>query len=189
MCEWLLHHVAQPVIDGMAAEGTPFRGVLYCGLMMTARGPMLLEFNTRFGDPETEAILPRLLDGELLKAIEAAVEGNLDQVELQWRSEPAVTVIAASQGYPGTVQTGHAITGLKEAATTEGVTVFHAGTALRDGNVVTAGGRVLAVTAVADTLQSACDLAYETLQKVHFDGIYFRRDIAHRALKKTKEKA
>ena len=188
MRDWLVHHIAQPVIDGMAAEGAPFRGVLYCGLMMTARGPMLLEFNTRFGDPETEAILPRLFDGELLKAMEAAVDGSLDQVELRWRSEPSVTVIAASQGYPGSVQTGHAITGLEEAATTEGVTVFHAGTALRDGNIVTAGGRVLAVTAVADTLQSACDRAYEALQKIHFDGIYFRRDIAHRALKKSKEK-
>ena len=189
MRDWLVHHIAQPVIDGMAAEGAPFRGVLYCGLMMTARGPMLLEFNTRFGDPETEAILPRLLDGELLKAMEAAVDGNLDQVQLQWRSEPAVTVIAASAGYPGAVQTGHPINGLDEAAAIEGVTVFHAGTALRDGNVVTSGGRVLAVTAVADTLQSACDRAYEALQKIHFEGIYFRRDIAHRALKKSKEKA
>ncbi len=189
MRDWLVHHIAQPVIDGMAAEGAPFRGVLYCGLMMTARGPMLLEFNTRFGDPETEAILPRLLDGELLKAMEAAVDGNLDQVELRWRSQPAVTVIAASQGYPGSVQTGHAITGLNEAAMREGVTVFHAGTALRDGNVVTAGGRVLAVTAMADTLQSACDRAYEALDRIHFDGMYYRRDIAHRALKKGKEMA
>jgi len=182
MRDWLVHHIAQPVIDGMAAEGTPFRGVLYCGLMMTARGPMLLEFNTRFGDPETEAILPRLHDGELLKAMEAAVYGNLDQVELKWRSEPAVTVMAASQGYPGAVQTGHTITGLDEAAKIEGVTVFHAGTALREREIVTAGGRVLAVTATADTLQAACDRAYEALEKIHFDGIYFRRDIAHRAL-------
>lgn len=189
MRDWLVHHVAQPVIDGMAAEAAPFRGVLYCGLMMTARGPMLLEFNTRFGDPEAEAILPRLEDGELLKAIEAAVDGTLDQVELRWRSEPAVTVIAASQGYPGSVQTGHAITGLNEAATTEGVLVFHAGTSLQDGNVVTAGGRVLAVTAVANTLQSACDRAYQALQKIHFEGMYFRHDIAHRALKNTNEKA
>jgi phosphoribosylamine---glycine ligase len=186
MRDWLLHHVAQPVIDGMAAEGTPFCGVLYCGLMMTARGPMLLEFNTRFGDPETEAILPRLLDGELLKAMEASVDGNLDQIELKWRSEPAVTVIAASQGYPGAVQTGHGITGLDEAAKINGVTVFHAGTALQEGKIITAGGRVLAVTAVADTLQAACDRAYEAMEKIHFDGIYFRRDIAHRALKEKR---
>jgi phosphoribosylamine--glycine ligase len=188
MRDWLVHHIAQPVIDGMAAEGAPFRGVLYCGLMMTARGPMLLEFNTRFGDPETEAILPRLFDGELLKAMEAAVDGRLDQVELRWRNEPAVTVIAASQGYPGAVQSGHVITGLDEAANDPAITVFHAGTAMRDSDFVTAGGRVLAVTAIADTLQSACDRAYEALEKIHFDGMYFRRDIAHRALKPSKEK-
>ncbi|MDR5725992.1 MAG: phosphoribosylamine--glycine ligase [Terriglobia bacterium] len=188
MRDWLVHHIAQPVIDGMAAEGAPFCGVLYCGLMMTARGPMLLEFNTRFGDPETEAILPRLLDGALLEAIEAAVEGRLDQAELRWRSEPAVTVIAASKGYPGSVQTGHEITGLDLAAQETGVTVFHAGTALSDDKVVTSGGRVLAVTAVAETLQSACDHAYAALGKIHFDGMYYRRDIAHRALKKGKEK-
>lgn len=188
MRDWLVHHIAQPVIDGMVAEGAPFRGVLYCGLMMTARGPMLLEFNTRFGDPETEAILPRLHDCELLKAMEAAVDGTLDKIELQWRREPAVTVIAASEGYPGSVQTGLPITGLDDASTTEGVTVFHAGTALRNGELVTAGGRVLAVTAVAETLQLACDRAYEALQKIHFNGIYFRRDIAHRALKTRQEK-
>ena len=187
MRDWLVHHIAQPVIDGMSAEGAPFCGVLYCGLMMTARGPMLLEFNTRFGDPETEAILPRLHDGELLQAMEAAVDGRLDQVQLRWRNEPAVTVIAASKGYPGKFQTGNAITGLEQAASTEGVTVFHAGTALNDGKVVTAGGRVLAVTAIAETLQSACDRAYAALDKIHFDGMYFRRDIAHRALKTAKK--
>ena len=188
MRDWLVHHIAQPAIDGMAAEGTPFLGVLYCGLMMTARGPMLLEFNTRFGDPETEAILPRLQDGALLEAMEAAVDGRLDQVELLWRSEPAVTVIAASRGYPGSVQNGHEITGLDLAAQETGVTIFHAGTALSDDKVVTSGGRVLAVTAVAETLQSACDHAYTVLGKIHFDGMYYRRDIAHRALKKGKEK-
>ncbi len=188
MRDWLVHHIAQPAIDGMAAEGTPFLGVLYCGLMMTARGPMLLEFNTRFGDPETEAILPRLRDGALLEAMEAAVDGRLDQVELLWRSEPAVTVIAASRGYPGSVQNGHEITGLDLAAQETGVTIFHAGTALSDDKVVTSGGRVLAVTAVAETLQSACDHAYTVLGKIHFDGMYYRRDIAHRALKKGKEK-
>ncbi|MES2219904.1 MAG: phosphoribosylamine--glycine ligase [Acidobacteriota bacterium] len=189
MRDWLVHHIAQPVIDGMVAEGAPFRGVLYCGLMMTARGPMLLEFNTRFGDPETEAILPRLCDGELLKAMEAAVDGTLDKIELQWRTEPAVTVIAASEGYPGSFQTGYPISGLVDASKIEGVTVFHAGTTLRDNEIITGGGRVLAVTAIAETLQLACDRAYQALQKIHFDGIYFRRDIAHRALKKTQEKA
>ncbi|MHB2008794.1 MAG: phosphoribosylglycinamide synthetase C domain-containing protein, partial [Acidobacteriaceae bacterium] len=137
--------------------------------------------------PETEAILPRLHDGALLQAMEAAVDGTLDQVQLQWRGEPAVTVIAASKGYPGSVATGHEITGLEPAAQTEGVTVFHAGTALHEGKLVTAGGRVLAVTAIAETLQSACDRAYAALDKIHFDGIYFRRDIAHRALKNAEK--
>ncbi|MGH9617643.1 MAG: phosphoribosylamine--glycine ligase [Acidobacteriaceae bacterium] len=188
MRDWLVHHIAKPTVEGMAAEGVPFRGVLYCGLMMTARGPMLLEFNARFGDPETEAILPRLRDGELLRAMEAAVDGRLDQIQLEWRSEPAVTVIAASKGYPGGVETGHEIRGLEQAANAEGVTVFHAGTALRDGKLVTAGGRVLAVTAIAETLQSACDRAYDALRKIDFDGMYYRRDIAHRALKKSSTK-
>ncbi|MHB8302745.1 MAG: phosphoribosylamine--glycine ligase [Acidobacteriaceae bacterium] len=188
MRDWLMTHIAQPVIDGMAAEEAPFTGVLYCGLMMTARGPMLLEFNTRFGDPETQAILPRLADGELLEALDAAVDGRLNQVQLGWRDEPSVTVIAASQGYPGSVKTGHSITGLDEASKEAGVTVFHSGTALVDGKLVTAGGRVLAVTAVAETLQAACDRAYAALSKIHFDGIYYRRDIAHRALNNRKGK-
>ena len=186
MRDWLMTHIAQPVIDGMAAEGAPFTGVLYCGLMMTARGPMVLEFNTRFGDPETQAILPRLADGELLEALEAAIDGRLDEVQLAWRKEPSVTVIAASQGYPGSVKTGLVITGLDEAAKEAGVTIFHSGTALVDGKLVTAGGRVLAVTAVATTLQAACDRAYAALSKIHFDGIYYRRDIAHRALNNQK---
>ena len=184
MRDWLVAHIAQPVIDGMAAEGAPFVGVLYCGLMMTARGPMVLEFNARFGDPETQAILPRLRpEAGLLEALEAAVDGRLDQVELAWNPYPSVTVIAASRGYPGSYTTGHTISGLDEAALEAGVTVFHSGTSLLEGRTVTAGGRVLAVTAVAPTLQSACDRAYAALAKIHFDGMYYRRDIAHRALK------
>lgn len=181
MRDWLMTHIAQPVIDGMAAEEAPFTGVLYCGLMMTARGPMVLEFNTRFGDPETQAILPRL-ESELLPALEAAVEGRLDQVQLAWKKDPSVTIIAASRGYPGKVKTGYAIAGLDEAVQDSGVTVFHSGTAWEDGKLATAGGRVLAVTAIAETLQDACDRAYAAMDKVHFDGIYYRRDIARRAL-------
>lgn len=188
MCNWLMEHIAQPVINGMAAEEAPFTGVLYCGLMMTARGPMVLEFNTRFGDPETQAILPRLEEGELLPALEAAVEGRLDQVQLAWKKNPSVTVIAASRGYPGSVKTGYVITGLDEAAKEAGVTIFHSGTDMVDGKLVTAGGRVLAVTAVAETLQAACDRAYTALRKIHFEGMYYRRDIAHRALNDGKEK-
>lgn len=184
MRDWLVTHIAQPVIDGMAAEGAPFTGVLYCGLMMTARGPMVLEFNARFGDPETQAVLPRLQNGDLLQALEAAVDGRLNEIQLQWNSQPAVTVIAASQGYPGSFTAGHPITGLDAAAKEKDVTIFHSGTTVKDGTLVTSGGRVLAVTAIADTLQQACDRAYAAIGKIHFDGMYYRRDIAYRALQK-----
>lgn len=188
MIDWLVAHIAQPVIDAMAAEGAPFTGVLYCGLMITARGPMVLEFNARFGDPETQAILPRLVnrpEGGLLEALEAAVEGSLDSFSLQWQPQPSVTVVAASEGYPGTSTYGKVITGMEAAAQEKGVTIFHSGTALTDGRLVTSGGRVLAVTAIAETLQAACDQAYAALTKIHFEGMYYRRDIAYRALKKT----
>lgn len=184
MRDWLMAHIAQPVIDGMAAEGAPFTGVLYCGLMMTARGPMVLEFNARFGDPETQAVLPRLQNGSLLEAMEATVDGRLNEIELQWNSQPSVTVIAASQGYPGSFTAGHSITGLDDAAKEKDVYLFHSGTSTVEGKLVTSGGRVLAVTAIADTLQQARDRAYAALGKIHFDGIYYRRDIAYRALQK-----
>lgn len=187
MRDWLLAHVAQPVIDGMSTEGTPFVGVLYCGLMMTARGPMVLEFNVRFGDPETQAILPRVENDGLFEAMEAAVEGRLSDSEFQWKTQPAVTVIAASHGYPGSFQAGHPITGLENAAREPGVIIFHSGTAASDTGLITTGGRVLAATALADTLQEACDRAYKALDQIHFEGIYYRRDIGYRALQKMKE--
>lgn len=183
MCDWLIAHVAQHVIDGMAAEDAPFTGILYCGMMMTARGPMVLEFNARFGDPETQAVLPRL-KSDLLEALEAAIDGRLDQISLAWHTEPSVCVVAASEGYPGSFISGRKITGLEEAAALDGVEIFHSGTALQDNCPVTAGGRVLAVTALADTLQAARDRAYEALEKIHFDGMYYRHDIGHRALRK-----
>jgi len=184
MLDWLKTHVVQPAIDGMAADGTPFTGVLYCGLMMTATGPMVLEFNARFGDPETQAILPRLLGGKLVDALEATIDGHVNAVDLDWSPQPSVTVVAASAGYPGSYRKGHPITGLEEAAKEEGVSIFHSGTSVKDGVVVTSGGRVLAVTAVADTLREARDRAYAALDKIKFEGIYYRRDIADRALQK-----
>ncbi|HSY71925.1 MAG TPA: phosphoribosylamine--glycine ligase [Alloacidobacterium sp.] len=186
MRDWIMHHIVQPTIDGMAAEDTPFVGVLYCGLMMTARGPMVLEYNARFGDPETQAILVRL-ESELLDGLEACVEGRLTESEFRWRPGASACVVAASQGYPGSYTTGQRITGLDEAAKIPGVEIFHAGTSLLDGNYLTNGGRVLAVTAAADTLEHALGLAYEGMSRIHFEGMYFRRDIGHRALKlKTK---
>jgi phosphoribosylamine--glycine ligase len=184
MRDWVLEHIVQPTLDGMAAEGTTFVGVLYCGLMMTARGPMVLEFNARFGDPETQAILARL-DSDLLEAIEACVEGRLSDTELRWRPGASACVIASSAGYPGSYATGLTITGLTDAAEVPGVEVFHSGTALANGSVVTAGGRVLGVTATGATLEEALDCAYTGMSRVNFEGMYFRGDIGYRALRKV----
>jgi phosphoribosylamine--glycine ligase len=183
MREWILHRIAQPTIDGMAAEETPFTGVLYVGLMMTARGPMVLEYNARFGDPETQAILVRL-ESDLLDGIEACVQGRLCEAEFRWKPGASASVIAASDGYPGSYTTGNPITGLDEAAKIPGVQVFHAGTALVDGRYLTNGGRVLAVNATGATLEAALKRAYEGIAKIQFEGMYYRRDIGHRALRK-----
>ena len=184
MQEWILHHIAQPTIDGMAAESTPFVGVLFIGLMMTPRGPMVLEYNTRFGDPETQAILVRL-ESDLFEAFEACVEGRLSDTEFRWRPGASACVVAASAGYPGAYRSGLAIDGLEQAATLPGVEVFHAGTSLDGDHYRTAGGRVLGATAAAATLEDALRMAYQAIAAIHFHGMLFRRDIGHRALKKT----
>jgi phosphoribosylamine--glycine ligase len=184
MREWIVEHIARPVIAGMAAEGRKFVGVLYCGLMMTARGPMVLEFNARFGDPETEAVLPRL-ESDLLEAFEACVDGKLSASELRWSPSASACVVAASSGYPGKFATGKEISGLDEAADVPGVEIYSAGTALADGKLVTSGGRVLVAAATAPTLQGALARCYAALEKIKFDGMYYRRDIGHRALKRA----
>ncbi|MDE3062777.1 MAG: phosphoribosylamine--glycine ligase [Acidobacteriota bacterium] len=182
MTEWILHHIAEPTVRGMAEEGVPYLGVLYVGLMMTARGPEVLEYNARFGDPETQAILVRL-ESDLVDAIDACVDGTLADTELRWSPGASACVVASSAGYPGSYKTGFPISGLAAAAQVPGVQVFHAGTSAREGQIVTAGGRVLGVTAADESLRQALDRAYQALGEVHFDGIYFRRDIGHRALK------
>jgi phosphoribosylamine---glycine ligase len=183
MRDWILHHIAQPTIDGMAAEDTPFTGVLYCGLMMTARGPMVLEFNARFGDPETQSILVRL-ESDLLEVLEATVQGRLSETELRWKPGASACVIASSEGYPGEYHTGYKIHGLSEAANIPGIQIFHSGTSRMDnGDILTSGGRVLGVTAAADTLDNALGRVYEAMKTIQFDGMYLRRDIGHRALK------
>ena len=181
MQAWLVQHVAQPTIDGMAAEQTPFVGVLYCGLMMTARGPMVLEYNTRFGDPETQAILVRM-ESDFVEGLEACVEGRLSDTEFRWKPGASACVVAASGGYPSSYTSGKKISGLEAAS--EVAHVFHAGTTLHGGNYLTSGGRVLGVTATADTLQQALALAYDGMSRIHFDGMYFRRDIGYRALER-----
>jgi phosphoribosylamine--glycine ligase len=183
MQNWLLQHVARPVVAGMKEEGTDYRGVLYCGLMMTARGPMVLEFNCRFGDPETQAILMRL-ESDLLEALEAAIEGRVSDGDFRWSSDATVCVVMASGGYPGTFEAGKKIMGLEEAGKMEGIKIFHAGTTARDNAYFTAGGRVLGITSRAPDLNTAVERAYAAAAKVGFEGGHYRRDIAARALKK-----
>jgi phosphoribosylamine---glycine ligase len=188
MMEWLRGNIAQRVVDEMAAEGTPFKGILFCGMMMTPRGPMVLEFNTRFGDPETEAILARL-ETDMVAMFEAAIDGRADEVPIRMRPGASVCVIAASGGYPGKYAQGLPITGLDAAGRDEDVVVFHSGTGMKDGAVVTAGGRVLAVTAFAEgnasesALKNALGKAYDAMEKISFEGMQYRRDIGWRALR------
>ncbi len=183
MRDWLVNHVARPVVAGMKAEGAEYKGVLYCGLMMTARGPMVLEFNCRFGDPETQPILMRM-ESDLVEAIEASIDGRTSDGDFKWSDAAAVCVVIASGGYPGTFEAGKKIMGLEGAAKLEGVKVFHAGTTRRDGNFYTSGGRVLGVTARAPDLETAVKQAYDAAGKIGFEGMQYRKDIAARALKR-----
>jgi len=168
-----------PIVDGMAREGVTYRGVLYAGLMLTAGGPKVLEFNARLGDPETQPLMVRLKT-DLVDVFEATIDGRLDQLELEWDRGCGVCVVMASGGYPGQYETGFEITGLEQAAKVDGVQVFHAGTAAVSGRTITAGGRVLGVTAIGDTIQRAAARAYEAAKFIHFDGAYLRGDIGLR---------
>jgi phosphoribosylamine--glycine ligase len=170
--------ILQPTIDGIAAEGSPYVGILYAGVLLTDEGPMTLEFNCRFGDPEAQVILP-LLETDLLDVILACVDGSLDQIDLSWRDEAAVTVVMASGGYPDTYETGKVIHGIP-AAEEAGCIVFHAGTAGSNSHPVTSGGRVLAVTALGESLAEAAEHAYTGVEKIQFEGAVYRRDIARR---------
>jgi phosphoribosylamine---glycine ligase len=183
MRDWLVNHIARPVVAGMKAEGAEYKGVLYCGLMMTAKGPMVLEFNCRFGDPETQPILMRL-ESDLVEAIEASIDGRTSDGDFKWSNDASVCVVIASGGYPGTFEQGKKISGLDQAEKLEGVQVFHAGTSKHDGNFYTSGGRVLGVTARAPDLESAVARAYEACGHIEFEGAHYRKDIAARALKK-----
>src|SRR5271163_3526397 len=183
MRDWLVNHIARPVVAGMKAEGAEYKGVLYCGLMMTARGPMVLEFNCRFGDPETQPILMRL-ESDLVEALEASIGGRVSEGDFKWSQDASVCVVLSSGGYPGTYDVGKRIDGLDEAGAVENVKVFHAGTSKRDGVYYTAGGRVLGVTARGASLETAVARAYEACGKISFEGAHYRRDIAGRALRK-----
>jgi len=178
-----------PTVHAMKRRRTAFRGVLYAGIIITNQGPRVLEFNCRFGDPETQPLLMRL-QTDLLDLLEAVVDDELDEFpeeKIQWDPRPAVCVVMASQGYPGNYAKGKVITGLEEAGKLKDVKVFHAGTKLENNVVVTDGGRVLGVTALADTLAQAKELAYAAVERIHFQGAVYRRDIADRALRRIAE--
>ena len=185
MAEWINANIAQRVVDGMRSEGEPFRGVLFCGLMLTAAGPMVLEFNTRFGDPETEALVLRL-ETPLLHLLDAAVDGIPPGFRASLRHGAAASVVLASPGYPGRPETGAPVRGLEAfppSPDPEAVHVFHAGTASRDGEIVTAGGRVLAVSAASEVgLEDALGKIYRAIDQIEFPGMQVRRDIGWRAL-------
>jgi phosphoribosylamine--glycine ligase len=178
----ILDRAVRPVIDGMRAEGCPFTGFLYAGLMMTAAGPKVLEFNVRLGDPEAQALLHRM-DGDFGAVLMAAATGELGRASFGWRREPSVCVVMASAGYPGTPKTGDAIEGV-ECAEALGATVFHAGTKAGPDGVMTAGGRVLGVTASGETLAAAIEKTYSAVAKIRFDGMQYRRDIGAKGLKR-----
>jgi phosphoribosylamine--glycine ligase len=179
---WVEEHILVPTVHAMKRARRPFRGVLYAGLMLTKQGPKVLEFNVRFGDPECQPLLMRL-NTDLVDLLEATVEGRLDQIgPLEWDPRPAVCVVMASQGYPGEFTKGHPIRGLMDADSLPDVKVFHAGTALKDGQVVTAGGRVLNVTALGDTISKAKLNAYRAVKCIRWPGAWCRKDISDKAM-------
>ncbi|MBM4102520.1 MAG: phosphoribosylamine--glycine ligase [Planctomycetes bacterium] len=184
LMEQIVREILVPTIDGMNRNDTPYKGVLYAGLMLTQGGPRVLEFNARFGDPETQPILMRM-KSDLLDVLLAVCKGKLDEITIQWDSRPAVCVVMASGGYPGAYEKGKVITGLDAAAKLKDVMVFHAGTAEKDGRIVTAGGRVLGVTALGDTIAQAKARAYEAVARIAFEGAYCRKDIADKAIEKS----
>jgi len=177
----IFRRIVAPTLAGLAAEGMPYRGFLYCGLMLTPEGPKVLEYNVRLGDPETQPILMRLRS-DLVKILMAVHEGQLAAIDAHWTPNPAVCVVLASKGYPGKPETGQAITGFQEAEALGGVKVFHAGTAVREQRLVASGGRVLGVTAIGEDLRAAIDRAYLAVNKICFDGMQYRRDIGAKGL-------
>ncbi len=176
-----LSEIIEPTVKGMIAEGTPFRGVLYAGLMLTEEGPKLIEYNVRFGDPECQVLLPRLMT-DLCQLFLGGTDGVLGHMDLRWRPVHAMTVVMAAKGYPGVYEKGSEIRGLDAAGAVDGVTIFHAGTRIENGRVFAEGGRVLNVTAEGETLQQARERAYQAVELIDWEGGFCRRDIGWRAL-------
>lgn len=177
----VVNKIVLPTVRALAEEGIRYVGTLYAGVILTAEGPRVLEYNCRFGDPETQVVLPRL-QSDIVEILQAAVEGRLKEVQPTWSQRRCVCVVMASGGYPEKYERGKIITGISEAEALEDVVVFHAGTAVRDGELVTNGGRVLGVTAMGDSFAAARTRAYEAVSRIHFDKCYYRRDIALRAV-------
>jgi phosphoribosylamine--glycine ligase len=186
MCERVLREIIRPTVDALAEMDCPYQGVLFAGLMMTAEGPKLIEYNCRFGDPECQVLMMRLTD-DVVDLLLATSEGGLDAMTPTWRDEAALTVVMAAKGYPGDVEKGSVISGLDAAAALEGVEVFHAGTRSDDGRVVANGGRVLNVTALGANVSAAAARAYEAVGKVEWPEGFYRRDIGWRAIAREKE--
>jgi phosphoribosylamine---glycine ligase len=185
LLDQVMRDILQPTVDAMRAEGIIYRGCLYAGLMITDQGPKVVEFNARFGDPETQVVLP-LLDSDLATVLESCVDGRLADTEVKWKDEAAVCVVLAAGGYPGDYPRGDAISGLKDAET-DGALVFHAGTAAKEGLVGTNGGRVLGVTAMDRDVLKAIDKAYAAIGKISFAGMHYRKDIAYRVVARLKK--
>jgi phosphoribosylamine--glycine ligase len=177
----IMAEIVLPTIKGMAAEGRKYQGVLYVGLMITESGPRVLEFNARFGDPETQVIMVRM-KSDVVPVLQDVAAGQLKDTKLEWAKEPAVCVVLASKGYPDEPETGKEIKGLEDLAGETDVVVYHAATARKDGRMVSVGGRVLGITALGANLDAAIQRAYEATAKVRFDGMHYRKDIGRKAL-------
>ncbi len=172
----VINKIMQPAINALREEGRPYKGVLYAGIMVTDEGPKLLEFNVRFGDPETQVILPRL-ESDLVEAIEASIDGGLDEIRLKWNKRSCVCVVMASGGYPGNYEKGKEIFGLDKVKNLEDIIVFHAGTKKENGRYFTNGGRVLGVTGLGASIEDAKDYTYKAVELISFDKMYYRKDI------------
>lgn len=183
LAEKIREEIIGPTIEGMNAEGVPFKGVLYAGLMVTVNGPLVLEYNVRFGDPEAQAVLPRLKN-DIVELMYASCEGQLNDLKLSWDSRDCVCVVMSSGGYPGACEKGFVITGIEKAEALSDTFVFHAGTEVKDGQIRTSGGRVLGVTALGENIELAIEKVYLAVEKINFEHGFFRRDIGAKALRK-----
>ena len=182
MNNWILENVMIPVVKGMEKEGCQYKGILYAGLMMTNDGPKVLEFNCRFGDPEAQPLLVRM-KSDIVPILEAAIDGSLANEKIEWDHRTSICVVMSSEGYPGDYEKGREITGPEKLEELEDVEVFHAGTALSNGKLVTSGGRVLGITALGDSIEKAIDRAYKAIEYVSWEGAHYRHDIGAKALK------